>query len=350
MNDYALYIENLHTGFYNRIEDKVSPVLNGITFGAERGKILGVVGESGSGKSVTMLSVMRLLGPNGRTEGRIMMEGDNLLNYTDEQMRRIRGGKIAMIFQDPMTTLNPVFTIGDQIREVIRLHRPDIKNADEYIIELLKEVGISDGERRLRQYPHELSGGRRQRIVIAMALAGAPDILIADEPTTALDVTIQAQILELIKRLTKEHNMTTIMITHDLGIVANLCDNVVVLYGGRICEMGTTREIFKESAHEYTKGLIAAVPGAVPGKRLVPIEGVPANRSAFTNECAFCPRCKYAMQICSEQFPPEIELSETHKAWCWMNYVPDAENAASDTGNAVAGVSCAVEDKEAAND
>ncbi|MDO4940004.1 MAG: ABC transporter ATP-binding protein [Lachnospiraceae bacterium] len=323
MKDYALYIEDLHTGFYNRIENKINPVLNGITFGAERGKILGVVGESGSGKSVTMLSVMRLLGPNGRTSGRILMDGHNLLEYSDEEMRRIRGGKIAMVFQDPMTTLNPVFTIGDQIREVIRLHRPDIKNADEYIIKLLDEVGISDGARRLHQYPHELSGGRRQRIVIAMALAGSPDILIADEPTTALDVTVQAQILELIKKLTKEHNMTTIMITHDLGIVANLCDNVVVLYGGRICESGTTREIFKESAHEYTRGLIAAVPGANRSKKLEPIPGVPANRSAFTNECAFCPRCRNAMQICAEEFPPVIELTETHKAWCWMNYIPD---------------------------
>lgn len=327
MKDYALYIEDLHTGFYNRITEKVSPVLNGITFGAERGKILGVVGESGSGKSVTMLSVMRLLGADGRVTGRIMMDGDNLLDYTEEQMRKVRGGKIGMIFQDPMTTLNPVFTIGDQIKEVIRLHRPDVKDRDAYVIELLNEVGISDGKRRLQQYPHELSGGRRQRIVIAMALAGSPDILIADEPTTALDVTVQAQILELIKKLSKEHNMTTIMITHDLGIVANLCDNVVVLYGGRICETGTTREIFKESAHEYTKGLIAAVPGAVPGKRLVPIEGVPANRSAFTDECAFCPRCKNAMEICSEQFPPSTEFSDTHKAWCWMNYAPkEADN------------------------
>ncbi|MDO4939996.1 MAG: ABC transporter ATP-binding protein [Lachnospiraceae bacterium] len=339
MKDYALYIEDLHTGFYNRIEDRIDPVLNGITFGAERGKILGVVGESGSGKSVTMLSVMRLLGPDGRTSGRILMNGDNMLEYSDEEMRRIRGGKIAMIFQDPMTTLNPVFTIGDQIREVIRLHRPDIKNADEYIIGLLNEVGISDGARRLRQYPHELSGGRRQRIVIAMALAGNPDILIADEPTTALDVTVQAQILELIQKLTKEHNMTTIMITHDLGIVANLCDNVVVLYGGRICETGTVREIFKSSAHEYTRGLLCAIPGAVPGKRLIPIDGVPANRSAFTDECAFCPRCKNAMKICTEEFPPVIELSETHKAWCWMNFVPasvyenDEKPSAIDGGN-----------------
>lgn len=328
--DYALYIEDLHTGFYNRVEDKVSSVLNGITFGAERGKILGVVGESGSGKSVTMLSVMGLLGPNGRVTGRIMLDGENLIDYSDKQMREIRGGKIAMIFQDPMTTLNPVFTIGDQIREVVKLHRPDIKDANAYIIELLREVGINDGERRLKQYPHELSGGRRQRIVIAMALAGNPDILIADEPTTALDVTVQAQILELIKKLSETHNMTTIMITHDLGIVANICDNVVILYGGRICEMGTTREVFKESAHEYTKGLIRAVPGAVPGRKLIPIEGVPANRSAFTNECAFCPRCEKAMEICAGEFPPETVFSETHKAWCWMNHLPESKEAEHD--------------------
>ena len=319
MKDYILRIEDLHVGFRDRVSGKVAPVLNGISFGAERGKILGVVGESGSGKSVTMLSVLRLLGKNAEVSGKIFYNDTDLLALPEKEMRALRGGKLAMVFQDPMTTLNPVLTIGEQLREVVRIHRPEIRDIDAYLAELLAEVGIGDGLRRLRQYPHELSGGRRQRIVIAMALAGAPEILIADEPTTALDVTIQAQVLDLIRELTKKYNMTTIMITHDLGIVANLCDNVVVLYGGEICEMGTTREIFKETAHAYTRGLIAAVPGANASERLVPIEGTPVNRDTMPEGCPFCPRCKEAMEICLTQLPEETVCSPTHSAWCWLN-------------------------------
>lgn len=322
MTDYILRIENLSTGFYNRINDKLTPVLNDVSFNVERGKVLGIVGESGSGKSVTMLSIMGLLGPNARVSGNVFYENENILAYSKNELRQIRGKKIAMVFQDPMTTLNPVFTIGNQIREVLKLHRPDIENKNEYIIELLKEVGISDGKNRIKQYPHELSGGLRQRVVIAMALAGDPEILIADEPTTALDVTIQAQILELIQKLTKAHNMTTIMITHDLGVVANICDNVVVLYGGKVCETGTTREILKDPKHEYTKGLIAAMPGTSKSKRLIPIEGVPVNCVDINNGCAFCSRCKNAMEICLTDTPVESKFSDTHKAWCFMNIVP----------------------------
>lgn len=323
MDDCILSVEDLQVGFYDRISNKVNPVINGVSFKAQRGKILGIVGESGSGKSVTMLSVMGILGPNARISGKIIFDGKNLLDLSKKEMRNIRGGKIAMIFQDPMTALNPVMTVGEQLREVVKLHRPEIKDRNEYLIKLLEEVGISDGARRLRQYPHELSGGRRQRIVIAMALAGNPEMLIADEPTTALDVTIQAQILELIKKLSVTRNMTTVIITHDLGIVANLCDDVAVLYGGKLCEMGTSREIFKSPANEYTKGLILAVPGAVPGKRLVPIDGVPVNRADAVSGCAFCSRCKNAMEICTEEFPNETVLSDTHKAWCWMNDLPE---------------------------
>ena len=321
--DYVLEIKDLHTGFRSSITGKYSEVLYGIDIHAERGKILGIVGESGSGKSITMLSVMRLLGNNAEMQGEILLNGENLLEYTEEQMRDVRGGRISMVFQDPMTALNPVYTIGNQIMEMIRRHRKDIPDAAAYAAELLELVGISDGRRRLKQYPHELSGGMRQRVVIAMALASDPEILIADEPTTALDVTVQAQIIDLIKEITKKKNMTTIIITHDLGIVARICDNVVVLYGGRICERGTVREIFKDPRHEYTKGLIAAVPGAGAKKRLVPIEGTPVNRSTMPKGCVFCPRCQKAMEICLTEHPEKAVFSDTHEAYCWVNSLPE---------------------------
>lgn len=323
MSNNILTIENLHVSFRSNVDNSETKVINDISLDVERGKILGIVGESGSGKSVTMLSVMKLLGNNAEVSGKAVFEGKDLLSMPKKELREIRGGDISMVFQDPMTTLNPVFTIGNQLREVIKLHRPDIENANEYLVELLSEVGISDGKTRLKQYPHELSGGQRQRIVIAMALAGNPKLLIADEPTTALDVTIQAQILDLIKELTIKHNMTTIMITHDLGVVANICDNVAVLYGGRIFEKGTTREILKDPRNEYTKGLIAAMPGTSKTKRLVPIEGVPANCNEIKSGCAFCSRCKNAMEICLTDDPLKTEFSETHSAWCWVNYIPE---------------------------
>ena len=326
MKDYVLEIKDLHVGFKSPITKEVKDVLYGVSFEAERGKILGVVGESGSGKSLTMLSVLHLLNAGSVCKGEILFNGKNIIDYSDKQMREIRGRKISMVFQDPMTALNPVYTIGNQITEMIKLHRKDIKDPSAYAAELLEDVGISDGKRHLKQYPYELSGGMRQRVVIAMALASNPEILIADEPTTALDVTVQAQIIELIKDLTVKHNMTTIIITHDLGIVAKICDNVVVLYGGRVCEKGTAREIFKESKHEYTKGLIAAVPGASNSKRLVPIEGTPVNRSTMPKGCAFCVRCKKAMRICLEEKPKCIKFSDTHEAYCFMNELPEGFN------------------------
>lgn len=323
MSDNILEIRDLYTSFRSETDGSLTNVLNGVSFSVPRGSILGVVGESGSGKSVTMLTVMRLLGKNADVSGNIFFNGQDLLQLSEEEMRKIRGGRISMIFQDPMTALNPVYTVGNQLREMIRLHRPDIKDVNAYAAELLETVGISDGEKRLKQYPHELSGGMRQRVVIAMALSSEPEILIADEPTTALDVTVQAQIIDLIKDLTKKRRMTTILITHDLGVVAGVCDSVVVLYAGRICEKGTAREIFKDPHHQYTKGLIAAVPGAVPGKRLVPIEGTPVNLKAMPKGCAFFPRCTKAMEICRDELPPDRTFSETHSACCWMNELPE---------------------------
>ena len=323
MSDYILEVKDLHTSFRSRTDGSVTNVLNGVSFGVERGRILGVVGESGSGKSVTMLSVMRLLGRDAEVTGEVLFEGQNLLDCTERQMNDICGGRIAMIFQDPMTSLNPVYTIGNQMREVIRRHRRDIEDVNSYAASLLETVGISDGLRHLKQYPHELSGGMRQRVSIAMALSCDPEILIADEPTTALDVTVQAQILDLIRDLTKKRNMTTVMITHDLGIVAGLCDSVVVLYAGRICEKGTAREIFLDSRHEYTKGLIAAVPGVDAKKPLVPIEGTPVNLQALPDGCAFCARCGKAMEACLTGLPPSRVFSQTHESWCWVNELPD---------------------------
>jgi len=322
-----LEIKDLHTSFVNYGE--VTNILNGISFEVERGSILGIVGESGSGKSVTAFSILKLLGRQARYSGEILLEGKNILDYSEKEMEKIRGGKISMIYQDPMTSLNPVYTVGNQIYEVIRLHRPDIKSSvlvKERAIQLLEQVGISDAKRRLKQYPHELSGGMRQRVVIAMALASDPEILIADEPTTALDVTVQAQILELIKKLTKENNMTTILITHDLGVVINTCDRVLVMYAGRICERAHVRELFTNPKHEYTKGLLDAVPDGSANKELIPIEGTPVNLKALPEGCAFCARCKKAMKICAKYVPEEKQFGQNHYASCFVNDLEGGAN------------------------
>lgn len=323
MNETILNVHDLNVAFHHRGKGKMTQVLDHVSFDVERGKILGIVGESGSGKSVCMHSILRLLGGDAEIRGEVLFDGKDLLSCSEKEMRAVRGGRISMVFQDPMTALNPVYTIGTQIKESLRHHRSDISNKDAYIIDLLASVGISDGKRRLRQYPHEVSGGIRQRIAIAMALASDPDILIADEPTTALDVTVQAQIIALIRELTRKRNMTTIIITHDLGIVAGLCDNVIVLYGGRICEKGTTREIFTAPKHEYTRGLLAAVPGAGKGGRLVPISGSPVNLDSRPDGCAFCPRCAKAMEVCLTDAAPAHRFSETHEARCWINEIPE---------------------------
>ena len=323
MKDNILEIKDLHIGFKSPVTKQVKEFIYGVNFEVKRGKILGIVGESGSGKSITMLSVLHLLNSDAVMTGEILFNGENIIDYDEKQMRKIRGEKISMIFQDPMTALNPVYTIGNQIVEMIKWHRDDITDPYEYAAHLLEDVGIADGKRHLKQYPHELSGGMRQRVVIAMALASDPEILIADEPTTALDVTVQAQIIDLIKELTVKRNMTTIIITHDLGIVAKICDDVVVMYGGRVCEIGSTREIFLDSKHEYTKGLIAAVPGTNKANRLVPIEGTPVNRSTMPKGCAFCVRCNKAMKICLDEKPQCRKFSDTHEAYCFINDLPE---------------------------
>ncbi len=315
-----LEVIDLHTSFTTD-KGEVQAV-NGVNFVLEEGKTLGIVGESGSGKSVTAYSIMQILEGNGHiTAGKILFQGEDITKYTAKQMNIFRGQKCAMIFQDPMTSLNPVYTVGDQIMEAIRIHSDKSKQeAREAAIEMLKLVGINDAERRMKQYPHEHSGGMRQRVMIAMALASEPWILIADEPTTALDVTIQAQILELMQDLQKKLNMAIIIVTHDLGVIAQMADEIVVMYGGRICERGTADDIFYRPAHEYTKGLLHSIPRVDNMKeKLVPIGGNPINLLNLPKGCAFCARCDEAMKICIEEVPPELRMPDGHLASCWMN-------------------------------
>ncbi|MDO5563736.1 MAG: ABC transporter ATP-binding protein [Eubacteriales bacterium] len=316
-----LEVKNLETTFINK--DNKTKVLNGISFDLQKEHILGIVGESGSGKSVTMLSIMKLLDKRNTTiNGEILFCGTDISKYNEKEMQKIRGKKISMIFQDPMTALNPVWSIGYQLLESIHLHT-NLRgtSASDKIIELLTQVGISDAKERLSVFPHELSGGMRQRVMIAMALCSSPDILIADEPTTALDVTVQAEILELIKSLTKVHHMSTIIITHDLGVVVDLCDEICVLYAGRICEKGTTYDIFKNPKHEYTKGLLNSVPTLKGNKRMNPIGGNPINIQALPSGCPFYPRCKSSMKICKIVVPPLKSFGNNHYASCFMNEI-----------------------------
>ena len=296
--------------------------LNGVSFSMNQGDVLGIVGESGSGKSVTAYSIMGLTAYPGRlVGGTVWFNGHQIDKMTEKEFRKIRGNEVSIIFQDPMTSLNPVYTIGNQIVEVILLHTKKTKQeAWARARELLELVGINEPEKRIKQYPFELSGGMRQRVMIAMALACEPDILIADEPTTALDVTIQAQILELMQDLQKKLGMAVILVTHDLGVIADMCDNIIVMYGGRICERGTAREIFYNPKHEYTKGLLRSIPnGNNMKKKLVPIAGTPINMLNLPAGCAFCTRCDAAMKICLTEHPDELTINENHKAACWVN-------------------------------
>ena len=296
--------------------------LNGVSFSMNEGEVLGIVGESGSGKSVTAYSIMGLTAYPGKLiGGTIYFNGHQIEKMSEKEMRKIRGNEVSIIFQDPMTSLNPVFTIGSQIAEAVLLHTKSSKHeAMEKALEMLKLVGINEPEKRLKQYPYELSGGMRQRVMIAMALACEPDILIADEPTTALDVTIQAQILELMQSLQKKLGMAIIMVTHDLGVIAEMCDEIVVMYGGRFCERGTADEIFYNPRHEYTRGLLRSIPNITNMKeRLVPISGTPINMLNMPKGCAFCARCDKAMKICLEQVPEERIINESHRASCWIN-------------------------------
>lgn len=320
MSEHLLSVQNLHTSFFT--DSGEVHAVNGVSFNLDPGEVLGIVGESGSGKSVTAYSIMQILADTGKiTQGSIFYKGEDITKWSTHQMSSFRGKCCSIVFQDPMTSLNPVFTIGNQLREAIELHTDKKgKAAKARAIEMLELVGINEPEKRVKQYPFELSGGMRQRVMIAMALACEPDILIADEPTTALDVTIQAQILELIADLQKKMGMAVILVTHDLGVIADMCDNIIVMYGGHICERGTADEIFYNSRHEYTKGLLRSIPNVNNMKqKLIPIAGTPINILNLPKGCAFCARCDEAMKICLEQQPEELHINENHYASCWMN-------------------------------
>ena len=315
-----LEVRDLHTSFFTDAGEVKA--VNGVSFNLERNKVLGIVGESGSGKSVTAYSIMQILASTGKiVSGSIKLDGQELVGAGEKVMKTVRGNKVSIIFQDPMTSLNPTYTIGHQLMEAIVLHTDrDKKQAYDRAVEMLRLVNINEPEKRMQQYPFEFSGGMRQRIMIAMALACEPDILIADEPTTALDVTIQAQILELMKSLQQELGMAIIMITHDLGVVAQLCDEVIVMYAGSICEQGTADEIFYNPCHEYTKGLMRSIPTAdTAGTKLKPITGTPIDLLNMPKGCPFAPRCDAAMKICLQQRCERMEINEDHAAACWMN-------------------------------
>ena len=295
--------------------------VNGLNLEVAQGETLGFVGETGAGKTTTALSILNLLPrPQGKVlSGSVKYNGEEILNKSNKEMTRIRGEKISMIFQDPMTSLNPVMTVGDQIAEGIRLHE-HLNKADAHkkALEMLETVGIRP--ERASDYPHQFSGGMKQRVVIAIALACNPELLIADEPTTALDVTIQAQILELMQDLQKKLGMAIIMVTHDLGVIADMCDEIIVMYGGRVCERGTADDIFYHPCHEYTKGLLRSIPTLGNTKeRLVPIGGTPINLLNMPKGCAFSTRCKNAMKICLEEVPEEMRVGDTQLASCWLN-------------------------------
>ncbi|SHJ99170.1 ABC transporter ATP-binding protein [Paramaledivibacter caminithermalis] len=320
MSQKLLEVKDLKTSFYIHLGEVQA--VRGVSFSVDKGEAIGIVGESGSGKSVTSMSIMRLLQYPGRIkDGEIIFKGEDIVKKSDKEMMAIRGNEIAMIFQDPMTSLNPVFTIGDQIMEAIRRHQGlNKKDAKEKAIEMLRLVGIPSPESRVDNYPHEFSGGMRQRAMIAIALSCQPDLLIADEPTTALDVTIQAQILELMKDLKDKVNTSIILITHDLGVVADVCSRIVVMYGGLIMEEGTSEEIFYDPKHPYTMGLLKSIPRLDLGQkqRLVPIEGTPPDLIKPPVGCPFVSRCPYAMKICKEYRPPYFEVSKGHRSMCWL--------------------------------
>lgn len=320
MSEYLVDIKNERLSFFTPAGEVKA--LNDVSLHLGEGEVLGIVGESGSGKSVTAYSLMGLTAFPGRLiGGNIRFNGHQIDTMTEKEMRHIRGNEISIIFQDPMTSLNPVYTIGNQIREVILLHTKKTKSeAQERAVELLQLVGMNEPEKRLKQYPHELSGGMRQRVMIAIALACEPKLLIADEPTTALDVTIQAQILELMMELKNKLGMAIIMITHDLGVVANMCDRIAVMYAGKVVEYGTTDDIFYRPSHEYTKGLLRSIPKIHEKEhsRLVPIEGSPVDMLNPPAGCPFAPRCGSCMKICLREMPDYIDLSDSHYTACWL--------------------------------
>lgn len=333
-----LEVKDLHTSFFTDAGEVKA--VNGVSFNLERGKVLGIVGESGSGKSVTSYSIMGILAGSGKiVSGSIKLDGTELVGADEKIMKDVRGNKISIIFQDPMTSLNPTYTVGKQLMEATTLHTDrDKKQAYDRAVEMLKLVNVNEPEKRMKQYPFELSGGMRQRVMIAMALACEPDILIADEPTTALDVTIQAQILDLMKDLQNKLGMAIIMITHDLGVVAQMCDEVIVMYAGSICEQGSADEIFYNPQHEYTKGLMRSLPSAnTAGTQLKPITGTPIDLLNMPKGCPFAPRCDAAMKICIDEKPQNVEVNENHQSSCWMcirNMIENGEIENSKGGDA----------------
>ena len=317
-----LEVKNLEVSFVSK--KGAVPTIRKISYSLNEGEVLGIVGESGSGKSVSSNAIIRLLPENASIDqGEVLFEGKDVLKMSSQELQKLRGNRIAEIFQDPMTSLDPLFTIEYQLDEVLKKHTGYAKpQRKERMLELMQLVGINQPEKRLKQYPHEFSGGMRQRAMIAMALACDPKLLIADEPTTALDVTIQAQIVELLKHLKDQFHMSIIFITHDLGVVADICDKILVMYAGEIVESGDKRQIFYNHQHPYTEGLLNSIPkiDAADKEPLVPIEGNPPEMLLLKEECPFARRCKYAMNICARQKPPEVEIEEGHKAVCFKCY------------------------------
>ena len=320
MDDTLIQVKNLQISF--KYDGVMTPVIRGVSFDIKRGETLGMVGESGSGKSVTSREIMRLIAtPPARIDsGEILFEGRDILKMSDDELRSIRGNRISMIFQEPMTSLNPVYTCGDQIMEVIRLHKGvSKKEARQMAIEMLREVGVQSPETRVDCYPHELSGGMRQRVMIAMALSCSPTLLISDEPTTALDPTIQAQILQLIKDMKKKLNMSVLFITHDLGVVAQNCDRVVVMYAGKIVEVAEVCELFDHPAHPYTQGLIMSIPKMSSDvEELYSIDGSIPSFGSLPGGCTFGPRCPYFTEECTKSEPVLKDIGGGHQVACFL--------------------------------
>ena len=319
--EFLLSVSDLKVSFFTPAGEVKA--VDGITYGVRSGEVVGIVGESGSGKSVGAYAIMGLLQSPGRViGGSVLLKGENVLEYDKKRMKELRGGRISMIFQNPMTSLNPVYTIGNQIREALWAHR-DVsrEEARARVVEMLNLVGINNPERRIKQYPHELSGGMRQRVMIALALICEPDLLIADEPTTALDVTIQAQILALMRQIQKKTQMAIIFITHNLGVVADVCSRVAVMYAGHIVETGSVDEIFYSPVHPYTIGLLRSIPrpDADERERLIPIEGAPVDMLNPPAGCPFGPRCASCMKICLRAYPPQADYGDGHISACWLS-------------------------------
>ena len=328
MGDVLVSVENLHVRF--RTYAGVVHAVNGVTFDIRRGETFGLVGETGCGKSVTGLSLLRLVPPPGEiTDGRILFDGEDLLAKSEAEMRQIRGRRIAMVFQDPAATLNPVFSVGEQIMGIIRHHQPVSRDrARRRAIEMLDAVGLPEPERMLRAYPHELSGGMQQRVMIAMALSSGAELLIADEPTTALDVTIQAQILALLVELQRSRGLSILLITHNLGVVAETCDRVGVLYAGNLVEVGRTADVFQAMKHPYTQALLAAIPR--PGSHGQPLPAIPGSVPSGLERipgCAFHPRCPFVMDVCRAEKPPLVTVGEGHTVACYLYPQAEGERA-----------------------